>query len=102
MVFQGSNLFFHCSRSVSGLFFMVSSGFSWFFKVPVFFCGFMSVLIVFQCFRLAFHGSRWVFRLFHGSRLVFIDPGRCSMILGGFFMAPGVFHGFSGFQVGFS
>ena len=79
-------------------FWFVFHGFKWVFMAfqdsSLFFCGFMSVLIVFQCFRLAFHGSRWVFRLFHGSRLVFIDPGRCSMILGGFFMAPGVFHGF--------
>ena len=95
---------------VPGWFFIVPGEFLWLFMVPghffwfqvhfygfsrfqfVFFCGFMSVLIVFQGFRLAFHGSRWVF----------IDPGRCSMVLGGFFMAPGVFHGFSGFQVGFS
>ena len=89
---------------------MVSSGFSWFFKVPIcfFFYGFMSVLIVFHGSRLVFHGSKWVsiafngFRwatiVFHGSRLVFIVPGRFLQFQIGFpwfqvdfFMAPSTF-----------
>ena len=53
--------------------------------------------------RLVFHGSGWVFRVFQGSRflrifhvsrLIFIVPGRFSLVLGGFFMVfkvPGWF-----------
>ena len=57
----------------------------------LFFCGFMSVFTVFQGYRLDFQCSRWILKVFHGSRLVFIDPGPFSMVLGGFFMAPGGF-----------
>ena len=85
MVFQGSKLVF--------------SWFLWSFKVSGWFSRFQFVFLwfqglVFQGSRLVFHGSRWVLMVFHGFRLVFIVPGRFSMVLGGFFMAPGGFSWF--------
>ena len=59
---------------------------------------------VFQCFGLAFRGSRWVLRVYNGSRSVFhgsrwffmffMAPGLVFMIPGGFLwslMVPGWF-----------
>ena len=127
MVFQVSRLVFHgfmgfydfsCLQVGFSRFQVVFYGFrwvlrlfmalGWFFMVPglslwfkVGFYGYLWLWVVFSWFQAGFYGSRLIF---HDSRWVFMIPDGLIwplIVPGWFFMIPGGFYRYLGFQVVF-